>query len=77
MVICGVVIHTAIALSTWARGRATAFVDSFNFLPGPLPVEILVQRFLRVNTFACGCDGSSGTSRRSDRGDRSIKSSAA
>lgn len=43
MVITGVVIYTAIALSTWARGRATAFVDPFNFLPGPLPVEIVVQ----------------------------------
>ena len=45
MVITGVVIYTAIALSTWARGRATAFVDPFNFLPGPLPIEILVQNF--------------------------------
>lgn len=45
MVVTGVITYTAIALSTWARGRATAFVDPFNFLPGPLPVEILAQNF--------------------------------
>ena len=43
MVITGAIIFTAIAFATWARGRATAFVDPFNFLPGPLPVEILAQ----------------------------------
>ena len=43
MVITGVIIFTAVASATWARGRATAFVDPFNFLPGPLPVEILAQ----------------------------------
>jgi len=45
MVISGVLVYVSIALATWARGRATAFVDPFNFLPGPLPVEILIQNF--------------------------------
>ena len=43
LVLTGVATYTAIAALTWIRGRANADVDPFNFLPGPLPVEILVQ----------------------------------
>ena len=43
LVITGAVVYTAVAMFTWARGRATAFVDPYNFLPGSLPVEIVAQ----------------------------------
>ena len=43
LVVVGTVIYFALAIGTWLRGRATAEVDPFNFLPGPLPIEILVQ----------------------------------
>lgn len=52
LVITGVIIYTAIALATWARGRATTFVDPFNFLPGPLPVEILAQNLYAFRPLA-------------------------
>lgn len=57
MVITGVVIYTAIALSTWARGRATAFVDPFTFLPAPLPIEILVQNLYAFTPPVAGVAG--------------------
>ena len=43
LVITGAFVYAGVALSTWARGRATAFVDPYNFLPGSLPVEIVAQ----------------------------------
>lgn len=43
LVATGAGIYIAVALLTWTRGRATAYVDPFNFLPGPLPVEIIAQ----------------------------------
>ena len=52
MVITGVIVFAAIAMATWARGRANAFVDPFNFLPGPLPVEILVQNLYAFRPLA-------------------------
>jgi len=45
LVLIGAAAYTTIAALTWIRGRANADVDPFNFLPGPLPVEILVQNF--------------------------------
>jgi hypothetical protein len=43
LVLTGVIIYVTIAGLTWARGRATAYVDPFHFLPGPLPLEIVAQ----------------------------------
>jgi len=45
LVITGIVVYVVIASLTWIRGRANADVDPFNFLPGPLPLEIMVQKF--------------------------------
>jgi hypothetical protein len=43
LVVVGGVIYISLGIATWLRGRATAEVDPFNFLPGPLPIEILAQ----------------------------------
>lgn len=50
LVIVGTLLYSAIALVTWARGKAEADVDPFNFLPGPLPVEILAQNLYALNS---------------------------
>ena len=45
LVTTGTIIFFGVASVTWIRGKANADVNPFNFLPGPLPVEILVQNF--------------------------------
>jgi hypothetical protein len=56
LVITGSVIFLVIGLLTWMRGRANANVDPFNFLPGPLPVEVAAQNlyFLAESRFSLG-----------------------
>ena len=39
----GLIGYVTIGALTWMRGTANAEVDPFNFLPGPLPVEIAAQ----------------------------------
>lgn len=59
LVLVGTLLYVAIAGSTWARGRATAFVNPFNFLPGPLPVEIAIQNlYVFRNPIVLGVVGS-------------------
>ena len=43
LVVVGLLGYVAIGALTWMRGKANADVDPFNFLPGPLPVEIVAQ----------------------------------
>ena len=43
LAVIGVAIFAAVGALTWMRGKATADVDPFNFLPGPLPIEIIAQ----------------------------------
>ena len=43
LVAVGGAIFAAVGALTWMRGTATADVDPFNFLPGPLPIEIIAQ----------------------------------
>lgn len=50
LVMAGTMLYSVIALLTWARGKAQAYVDPFNFLPGPLPVEILAQNLYSLNS---------------------------
>jgi hypothetical protein len=49
LVITGSVMFLVVGLLTWMRGRANADVDPFNFLPGPLPIEILAQNLYFLN----------------------------
>lgn len=43
LVVVGAAIFATVGALTWMRGKATADVDPFNFLPGPLPIEIIAQ----------------------------------
>lgn len=43
LVVVGGAIFAAVGALTWMRGKATADVDPFNFLPGPLPIEVIAQ----------------------------------
>jgi hypothetical protein len=43
LVVIGTTIFVVVGLMTWARGKADADVDPFNFLPGSLPIEIAAQ----------------------------------
>ena len=43
LVAVGLITYSIIGALTWMRGKANADVDPFNFLPGPLPVEIVAQ----------------------------------
>ena len=48
LVAFGTVTYLVIGALTWMRGKANADVDPFNFLPGPLPVEIVAQNLYFV-----------------------------
>ena len=50
LVVTGVILYFSVASVTWIRGKANADVNPFNFLPGPLPVEIFVQNFYAFAT---------------------------
>ncbi len=49
LLLVGTSVYAVIGVLTWMRGKATAEVDPFNFLPGPVPIEIVAQNlyFLR------------------------------
>ena len=49
LLLVGVSVYAVVGVLTWMRGKATAEVDPFNFLPGPVPIEIVAQNlyFLR------------------------------